>query len=137
MFDSRDQGGSSSLLDSVLASARSAREQLMKKHPDQMYGYLSRNQESGETSLNILNPDTCGTNKKVTVKISKKLEQGISPGDAVPKEVDNITCINVLGWVRAMMHPSICRPEILFLFPTLVPKKLCDLVGAGPKESLQ
>ena len=81
----RDRGGSS-LAASVLASARSAREELLKKHPNQMYGYLSRNQENGETSLNVLNPDTCATDK-TTVKISKKLEQGLAPGDAVSKEV--------------------------------------------------
>jgi len=84
----RRENRQASVTASILAAARKAREDVMKKHPKQLYGFLSKDM-TNQMSLNILNPDTSEENKSLPVTIGKlagKLRSGIVPGQAVIKE---------------------------------------------------
>ncbi|XP_057291981.1 bromodomain-containing protein 7-like [Hydractinia symbiolongicarpus] len=82
------KSSASSITAAALAAAREARQKLLKKHPKQYYGYLSKD-DKGNNSFNILNPDTSEADKSVPANIGKiagKLATGIVPSQAVHKE---------------------------------------------------
>lgn len=84
----RRENRPASVTAAVLAASRRAREELLRKRPNQLFGYLAKGTD-GENVLNILNPDTTEENKSVPVTIGKvagKLQSGILPGEQVVKE---------------------------------------------------
>ncbi|XP_002163708.2 bromodomain-containing protein 7 [Hydra vulgaris] len=76
----RDSIKHQTFVNSILHASKMAAKKLYNKYPKQKYGYLMKDSQ-GNTSLNILNPDTTEDNKTAPVtlgKITGKLTTGIT-----------------------------------------------------------
>jgi len=80
------------MLESILAASHAARQKLLQKYPDQLYGYISKDKTSGNHSFNILNPDATEDTRtrEVTLgNVAPPPQAGIPAGQVTKEDKKN------------------------------------------------